>query len=117
MAELYGRCRAVLFPAVEDFGIVPLEAMAAGRPVIALGRGGALETVVPLDTADEPPTGLFFDEQTPAALAAAIRRFEASAHRFDPKSLRTRAEAFDRPVFKERIARYIDTAMAEARAC
>ena len=117
VAELYGRCRAVLFPAIEDFGIVPLEAMAAGRPVISLGRGGALETVVSLDTADEPPTGLLFDEQTPEALAAAIRRFEANAHRFEPKSLRRRAEGFDRPVFKERIARYVDRALAEARVC
>ena len=103
VAELYARCRALLFPPVEDFGIAPLEAMAAGRPVIAFGRGGALETIVPLDGGDEPPTGLFFDAQTPEALAAAIRRFEANAHRFEPKTLRARAEGFDRPIFKERI--------------
>src|SRR5262249_44641181 len=59
VAELYAGCRALLFPTVEDFGITPLEAMAAGRPVIALGRGGALETVVPPGGID-PPTGLFF---------------------------------------------------------
>jgi glycosyltransferase involved in cell wall biosynthesis len=117
VADLYARCRAVLFPTVEDFGIVPLEAMAAGRPVIALGRGGALETIVPLDRGDEPPTGLFFQEQTVEALVEAIRRFEASAHRFEPKTLRARAEAFDRPLFRERIARWVDDCLAQARAC
>ena len=68
VAELYRRCRAVLFPGLEDFGIVPLEAMAAGRPVIAFAGGGALETVVPPER-DRPPTGLFFDVQTVDALA------------------------------------------------
>ena len=62
VAELYARCRALLFPTVEDFGITPLEAMAAGRPVIALGQGGALETVVPPGSA-APPTGLLFPTQ------------------------------------------------------
>jgi glycosyltransferase involved in cell wall biosynthesis len=104
VAELYARCRALLFPPVEDFGIVPLEAMASGRPVIALGRGGVRETVVPLDGDGDAPTGVFFPEQTVDSLIEAIRRFEANAHRFDPKALRARAETFDRPVFKERIA-------------
>jgi glycosyltransferase involved in cell wall biosynthesis len=113
VAELYARCRALLFPPLEDFGIAPLEAMAAGRPVIAFGRGGALETIVPLDGGDEPPTGLFFDAQTPEALAAAIRRFEANAHRLEPKTLRARAERFDRPIFKDRIARYVDRCLSD----
>ena len=64
VAELYARCRAVLFPAVEDYGIVPLEAAAAGRPTIALGRGGVLETMIGLDGGAEPPTAVFFGEQT-----------------------------------------------------
>src|SRR5262245_46445055 len=91
VAELYRCCRALLFPGLEDFGIVPLEAMAAGRPVIAYAGGGALETVVPLE-GEEPATGLLFSEQTIEALVQAIRRFEREAHRFSSKSLRARAE-------------------------
>ena len=115
-AELYARCRALLFPTLEDFGITPLEAMAAGRPVIALGQGGALETVVPPGGA-EPPTGLFFERQTVEDLVGAIRRFESGAVHFEPKALRRRAEAFDRPLFKERIQGYIRTKIAERGGC
>src|SRR5437868_133420 len=64
VAQLYARCRSLLFPAMEDFGIVPLEAMAAGRPVVAYGVGGATETVVGLDASDAAPTGIFFGAQT-----------------------------------------------------
>jgi len=116
VADLYRRCRALLFPGQEDFGIVPLEAMAAGRPVIAFGSGGALETVVPLDS-EEPATGLFFPEQTVESLVQAVTRFEREAHRFSAKSLRARAEQFDRPRFKERIANYIEDRLAEAARC
>jgi glycosyltransferase involved in cell wall biosynthesis len=106
IADLYRRCRAVLFPGVEDFGIVPLEAMAAGRPVVAFAAGGALETVVPPGTGD-PPTGLFFDVQTVDALVDALRRLESGAIAFDSKALRARAEEFDRPRFRERIAAFL----------
>jgi glycosyltransferase involved in cell wall biosynthesis len=88
---------------MEDFGIVPLEAMASGRPVIAFRGGGALETIVPLEAVDEAPTGVFFEPQTIEALIAAIHRFEASHDRFVSKRLRAHAELFDRPRFRERI--------------
>jgi len=120
VADLYARCRAVLFPAVEDFGIVPLEAAAAGRPTIALGRGGALETMVDVHASDAPPTAVFFAEQTEAALADAILTFERAAHRFEPAALRARAGQFDLPVFRRRIADYVDLRWGEflaRRAC
>jgi glycosyltransferase involved in cell wall biosynthesis len=120
VAELYARCRAVLFPAVEDFGIVPLEAAAAGRPTIALARGGVLETMIGLDTAAEPPTAVFFAEPTVEALAGAITAFEAAADRFAPRALRARAEQFDRPRFARRVREYVDerwTGFAARRAC
>jgi glycosyltransferase involved in cell wall biosynthesis len=116
IARLYRQCRAVLFPGCEDFGIVPLEAMAAGRPVIAFGAGGALETVEPLG-GEAPPTGLFFEEQSPAAVAAAIERFEGEAHRFIPKALRAHAERFDRERFREAMRAWVQTRVAEGRGC
>jgi len=108
VAELYARCRAVLFPSVEDFGIVPLEAAAAGRPTIALGQGGVLESMVGLDEGAEPPTAVFFAEPTVDALVTAIMTFEAAAGRFDPHALRARALKFDRPLFAERVREYVD---------
>jgi len=115
-AELYARCRALIFPTLEDFGITPLEAMAAGRPVIALGAGGALETVVPPGGA-EPATGLFFERQTVEDLVAAIQRLESGAVRFEAKALRRRAESFDRPLFKDRVERYILARWQERTRC
>ena len=115
-ADLYARCRALIFPTLEDFGITPLEAMASGRPVIALGQGGALETVVP-PGGSEPATGLFFERQTVDDLVAAIQRFESGSPRFEPKALRRRAESFDRPLFKERIERYIASRWQEHTGC
>lgn len=115
VAELYARCGALLFPTVEDFGIAPLEAMAAGRPVIALGQGGALETVVPPGGA-AAPTGLLFSRQRADDLAEAMERFESGAIAFEPKALRRHAETFDRPLFKERMDSYLTACLARA-AC
>jgi glycosyltransferase involved in cell wall biosynthesis len=85
------RCRALLFPGEEDFGIVPVEAQACGTPVIAFGRGGATETIVPLHHGDAEPTGVWFDEQTPACLAASIEMFEKHQDDFNPRTLRLHA--------------------------
>ncbi|MFW6133179.1 MAG: glycosyltransferase [Planctomycetota bacterium] len=91
----YRRCRAVVFPQQEDFGIVPVEAMACGAPVIAFADGGALETIRDAGSPDEPePTGLLFAPQTAEALAAAVERFDALVERFDPAVLRRHAERF-----------------------
>jgi glycosyltransferase involved in cell wall biosynthesis len=120
VAELYARCQAVLFPSVEDYGIVPLEAAAAGRPTIALARGGALETMVGLDEGAEPPTAVFFAEPTVDALAGAMTAFEAAADRFDPHALRARAERFDRPRFARHLREYVQgrwSAFQARRAC
>lgn len=104
---LYQNCRALLFPGEEDFGIVPLEAMASGRPVIAYGSGGALDTVV------ENLSGTFFHEQTPEALIAAIESFEAHEDAFDPVAMRQHARGFGRDVFRRKLAAYIDGCMQE----
>jgi glycosyltransferase involved in cell wall biosynthesis len=116
VAELYARCRAVLFPAVEDYGIVPLEAAAAGRPTIALAQGGVLETMVGLDDATAAPTAVFFREQTAAALADAMAAFEAAADRFAPAALRAHAARFDRPLFRERLREYVEERWLEFQA-
>jgi len=116
VADLYARCRAVLFPAVEDYGIVPLEAAAAGRPTIALARGGALETMIGLGRTEASPTALFFEEQTEAAMTKAILDFEAAEQRFDPAALRARAAEFDTAMFRRRVREYLDGRWGEFQA-
>ena len=102
LGELYSRCQALIFPQEEDFGIVPLEAMAAGRPVIAFRAGGALETVL------EGETGVFFDHQDAQSLLQAVKDFDPG--RFNPEKARQRALDFDVEVFKDRISSYVDQA-------
>ncbi len=97
--EHLARCRALIFPGVEDFGIVPVEAQAAGRPVIAYAAGGALETVV------DGVTGLFFREQDPAALCAAVEQFEQTA--FDKQLVRQHARQFDAARFAEQMRAFV----------
>jgi len=112
--ELYGQCRAVLFPGEEDFGIVPLEAMASGKPVIAYGKGGVLETVIPLNPiaprdGKASPTGVFFNEQRTDVLSDAIQLFEKRRSEFQSEAIRAHVKAFDREFFKERIKKVIMT--------
>lgn len=102
LARHYAECRALVFTANEDFGIVPVEAMASGRPVLALRRGGATETV------KEGVTGLFFDEQTPDALIDAVRRFEEQESRFHAAIIQDHARRFDESVFKARLQDTVD---------
>ena len=94
LARLYASCRALIYPQEEDFGIVAVEAQAAGRPVIAFGRGGARDTVVPLRTEPGLATGIWFDRQEPAQLARAVRDFEKHEGRFDARAIRRWAERF-----------------------
>jgi glycosyltransferase involved in cell wall biosynthesis len=109
----YRRCRAVVFPALEDFGMVPLEAMACAAPVIAYGAGGARESV--LDAAAgrvAEPTGLLYAPQTPEALARAVQAFEQMADRFRPGRLRAWAEAFSPGSFIEGFQRAVRPLLA-----
>lgn len=105
LGRLYARCRAVVFPGVEDFGIVPLEANAAGRPVIAYAAGGALETVV------QGVTGTFFREPTADALAQAVTETDTS--QFDPRVLRNHAQSYSKACFKERFAAFVQAKWRE----
>ncbi|MFM9936636.1 MAG: glycosyltransferase [Novosphingobium sp.] len=103
LRRAYARCRALVFTAEEDFGIIPVEVMASGRPVIAYGRGGALDSVV------AERTGLFFDAQTPEALIDTVRRMEAWLPHFNPGAALARARDFAPERF--------DSGILEALAC
>jgi len=103
--SLYARCRALVFPGEEDFGLVPLEAMASGRPVIAYGRGGALETVI------DGKTGIHFDTQTVDGLISAIERFQATS--FDSAAIVNHARTFNKARFRREICAAIDATRVE----
>jgi len=98
----YARCKALIFPGVEDFGMVPVEAMASGRPVIALSQGGALDTVI------DGETGVFFAEPDVSALNGAVNKFEENYQAFSSERIRLHAEQFDSAVFKSKIKVFID---------
>ena len=105
LGPLLARCRAFILPGKEDFGITPVEAMAAGRPVIAYGGGGALDYVI------DGISGILFREQTPESLADAVLRFNRVA--FDPTILRSHAGQFDQNRFKTKMASFIQGQMGE----
>jgi glycosyltransferase involved in cell wall biosynthesis len=105
IADLYASCKAFVFPQHEDYGITPLEANASGRPVIAYGNGGVLETMIPYDGSSKKFTAVFFEEQTAPSLIKAIKKLEQLE--FDPSFIRKHAEEFDEHIFIQKISAYI----------
>lgn len=105
LPDLFARCRAFMWPGEEDFGISPIQAMAAGRPVIAYAAGGALETVMP------EQTGALFEEQSVAAIIEAVETYDASAA--NSATIRRHAEQFDVAVFKRRIRDFVEEKLTE----
>lgn len=100
----FAHCRALIFPQEEDFGISAVEAMAAGRPVIAYRGGGALEIVI------DGRTGIFFEDQTKESLIGALQKF--SSIDFSPRLIRQHAESFDKELFKKKIRDFVDCSLA-----
>lgn len=109
LKQQFATCKALIFPGEEDFGIIPVEVMACGRPVIAYGRGGALDTVI------EGVSGVLFHEQTADSLNDAISRFEQEPGLVaDPESIRELAQGFDTAVFKEKFSAFAARALDRA---
>ncbi len=107
LCELYRSCRALIFPGQEDCGIVPLEAQACGRPVVAYGKGGALETVI------DGRTGVFFPEPTVESLSAAVTGLESSD--FDPAEARRNSLRFSRQRFEAEMRQVLEGKPQEER--
>lgn len=105
--KLYRKCRMLIFPGEEDFGIVPVEAQACGKPVIAYGKGGALETVI------DHETGIHFPEQTAESLQEAVET--GAAHSWDPAHIRKNAERFNTQNFLDGLGRSIHNCLHENR--
>jgi glycosyltransferase involved in cell wall biosynthesis len=103
LKDYYVRCQALIFPQEEDFGIVAVEAMAAGRPVIAYEAGGALEII------KDGETGMFFKEQTADCLIAILKKFRTE--NFSPETIREEALRFDKEVFKSKIKAFVGQAL------
>jgi glycosyltransferase involved in cell wall biosynthesis len=101
----YQRCKALVFPGAEDFGIVPVEAMACGKPVIAYALGGALDTVV------DGVTGILFRKQDVATLVAAVHQLEDESARFDPDAIREHAMQFSEERFTAQFRDAVTTVM------
>jgi len=103
LKRLYQGAEALVFPQTEDFGIVPLEAMACGRPVIAYRDGGATETII------ENKTGIFFDKQDVIHLRTAVEKFVERKKDFDAKEIRAHAETFDEETFERKLSKYLQS--------
>jgi glycosyltransferase involved in cell wall biosynthesis len=106
--RLFAECQAVIHPAIDDFGIVPVEALATGRPVVAFAGGGATDSV------RDGETGVLFADATPESLATALTRLRGL--RFDPARLRAESRRFDRLVFERRFAAFVDARWRERAA-
>lgn len=107
LRNYYANARAFLFPQKEDFGITAIEAMAAGKPVIAYKAGGALETV------KDGKTGIFFEEQTIGSLSEAVKKCEKMLKdgKFDPKVIRKHAETFSKERFKKEMVKFLESVL------
>ena len=115
VAEYMQKCTALVFPGEEDFGIVPLEAQACGKPVIAFGKGGALETINASNRpghTPERPTGLFFYRQAPDSLHQAITFFESTREQFAPDNCRENALTFDRRLYQKSMRNFVQTVLS-----
>jgi len=114
LPRFYAKCRAFLFAADEDFGIAPLEAQSFGRPVIAYGHGGSLETVSSGETSGTVASGVFFPEQTIESVIEGIRQFEKIEGQFEAAAIRERSLTFDTEVFKQKFSDLVEECLADA---
>lgn len=106
LVQYYSNCKALIFPGEEDFGMVPVEAMACGKPVIAFARGGSLETVIEQNEKNgKYSTGLFFFQQSEDEIIAAVKKFQQLE--WDPEFIAQHARKFDRTIFQEKIINFI----------
>ena len=108
LAGLYNRARALIFPSEDDFGLVPVEAMSCGLPVLAYAAGGALDTV------EQGRTGLFFEEQTPVMVTKAITAFES--HQWDRADIVAHASTYSRQNFVRRMSQVLEYAVGDVHA-
>jgi len=121
LKEYLQKARSFLFAAEEDFGILPVEAQACGTPVIAFGKGGVKETVIPVQnaivdsgqSADNAPTGILFYEQSIKALIEAVKQFQSIEDKFEPYQIRKNAERFGKERFKKELKEFLDKKIRE----